>query len=888
MRTLRWLPALVLTVALLAVPSAGAVQVPSGFQARVLPIPREAGGQTTITGLRKPTTLTFGPDGEMFVGDWFGRVKVFDSVEDTTPTLALTVVKEVHSFGDRGLLGMELDPEYKTAGHNYIYLSYAYDVPLGSAEPPNAEYGDGGDDCENVSPYTDCEVSGRVVRIALDPATGVAADGAVEPPQQELVRSWCQQFNSHSMGDIEFDSSGALLVTGGEGANYSAADYGQFANPCGDPVDEGGSLRAQDVRTPGDPTDYSGAIIRVDRETGEALDDNPLFDSTDVAARRILAYGMRNPYRFEVRPGTDEVFIADVGQYYWEELNRVISPPATGQSAPNFGWPCYEGGNASLFVLNSWNQLDKPLCESLYDDPSQVTASFWGYPHGTDAAGHLFSGDECNPNAGAAFSGLAFYEAAAVPDWQVYPAGYHGALFMADAARGCVWAMHLNDSGELDPASITNFATSFDGEGTFTPVDVVQGPEGALYMPNFYDHTVEQIRYFGDNEPPVAALEADEVDGNVPLTVHFDAGASSDVEGDDLTYAWDLDGDGSFDDGSDSPTAEATYTTAVNVMAKVRVSDEFGRSDVASLTIYPGDLGAPVATIVEPLADLDWAIGDTIEYEGTADDPDPGGDADLAYHWEFNLKHCTDGECHTHPYTTSDAASGSLVAPPHEYPSHLSLELTVTDSRGRESTVTREIFPREAKVTLSSDPVGAPLDFDGKPASGGPFVLIAGGTGNVSAAPTAVIGGQKYVFASWSDGGAISHQVKPLQDLTLVAKYVLESSGGGGDESTPPTTTPPVTIVPPVVAPVVSAKVSLVSKPAGVKLRLGAIGRKAPFALPLPIGTQTTAIAPAKTKVGGRALAFRGWKSGGKLIPRRRLGLTVKADARLVALYRAR
>ena len=69
-----------------------------------------------------------------------------------------------------------------------------------------------------------------------------------------------------------------------------------------------------------------GALLRVDPATGAGLPDNPLADSTDANARRIVAYGLRNPFRLAVRPGTDEVWIGDVGWNTWEEINRVQSP----------------------------------------------------------------------------------------------------------------------------------------------------------------------------------------------------------------------------------------------------------------------------------------------------------------------------------------------------------------------------------------------------------------------------------------------------------------------------------------------------------------------------------------------------------------------------------
>ena len=136
--------------------------------------------------------------------------------------------------------------------------------------------------------------------------------------EEVLINDWCQQYPSHSVGSIVFGPDGALYASGGDGASFTFTDYGQAGtprNPCGDPpgpvgatlappTAEGGALRSQDLRTTGDPTTLSGTVIRIDPDTGNALPDNPAASSTDANVRRIVAYGLRNPFRMTVRPGT--------------------------------------------------------------------------------------------------------------------------------------------------------------------------------------------------------------------------------------------------------------------------------------------------------------------------------------------------------------------------------------------------------------------------------------------------------------------------------------------------------------------------------------------------------------------------------------------------------
>jgi glucose/arabinose dehydrogenase len=894
--TLSALALVLLAVACVWAAAASAMYLEPGFQARDLPLP-EATSPTWTDGLQKPTTLDFAPDGKMFVAERNGLVLEFDSTEDPTPTLVLAITDKVLAAGDRGLLGMKLDPEYPAKP--FVYLSYTYDAPIGgdSDDSTHTHNADGSDSCDETNFSIDCLASGRLSRVEIDPATSVAVGGAVDPGSEEvLVNSWCQQVTSHSIGDIEFDSSGALLMSGGDGASWGSIDYGQLGNPCDDPPYEGGSLRAQDLRTPatpGDPTDYSGSLIRVDRETGAALVDNPfsvnpLFGGgvEDVAAKRVLANGLRNPYRFALRPGSDEIYVGDVGQDLWEEINNFTLPLSAGV---NFGWPCYEGGPTGSLQMPRWKTAEqethKPLCEALYSNPNSVKAPFFAYPHKNTPGydGGLFAGDACKPQAGSAVAGLAFYEDEGFPAEAAFPEAYDGALFFSDAARGCIWTMKASAGGAPDPSTVANFLVHEDGDQVFTPVDVVAGPDGALYVPNFYGNSIVQIRTDG---APTAKLDVVEGStyGATPLKVKFSAAASSDPNPDDaLSYAWDLDGDGGFDDAT-GPTAEREYTAAVNVTVRVRVSDDLDHTDVAEVTLYPDDEGPPDASIVAPASDLEWAIGEEIDYEAAATDPD--GEtfgSGLSAHWEFRQVHCPDG-CHEHAATgSSSSASGSFTPGQHEYPFHLRLVLTVTDSRGMSDTETVEIYPRLIEVGVASDPAGIPLAIDGI-ALDEPFkgTTAAGGTVNVFAPSSAQVDGREYLFSSWSDGGGREHEVTSLDSVDLVAHFVAKPAGeppASGGEVQPPAPPPPP--VPPK-----SARVRLVSRPAGVKLRLGGVRRKAPFTAQVRSGLETFIAAPKTIRKNGKALRFLRWLGNGrKLGGSSRRELEVADDITYVAVY---
>ena len=160
-----------------------------------------------------------------------------------------------------------------------------------------------------------------------------------------------------------------LYVSGGDGASFSFNDYGQDGNPvnpCGDPpggsmsppTAEGGSLRSQDIRTSGDPQGFDGTILRLDPATGAAAAGNPLIGNSDVNVRRVIATGLRNPFRTTIRPGTNEIWAGDVGQGAWEEINRID----WSSGMKNAGWPCYEGAPR----MSGFDSLNIAICENLY------------------------------------------------------------------------------------------------------------------------------------------------------------------------------------------------------------------------------------------------------------------------------------------------------------------------------------------------------------------------------------------------------------------------------------------------------------------------------------------------------------------------------------------
>jgi glucose/arabinose dehydrogenase len=520
-----------LIVALAVAPSAGAATLPSGFEA-----------QTVFSSLKQPVDFRFAPDGRVFVSTKGGKIWVYDSINDPTPTLFADLSKPVYDFEDHGLLGIALDPQFNL-GRPYVYALYPFNhaledhhqqqpkgfephtkAPLWPSKPaeiggdPNYE----GDYCqetlevkEKLKPIEEkgCEVSGVLVRLTANGDEAVTNAGGAK--EEVLLEGWCQQSTTHAPGDLGFGPEGALFVSGGEGAMYEEPDHGQFGNVCEDPLDstlpewwvtsEGGSLRSQSVLR--DHTDaahstlLSGALLRIDPNTGAGWPGNPFAAEPEPNAKRIFAFGYRNPWRFIVSPRNGSIFLSNVGNAHYEEMDRI---PLSGAAPFNSGWPCYEGGPGGVSTRNDEYSQKEPatvdVCKQLFEAEDaghpQTKPPFFSYEHN----GPVVPGDPCLGHT-TDIAGLALYEG------NDYPAAYRSSLFFADAIRGCIYVMRANAECEPDPSSVSAFVSG-NAPFSFPGVDIEQGPEGNIYYAEFgtgpaggANGAIKRIVYNGPREP---------------------------------------------------------------------------------------------------------------------------------------------------------------------------------------------------------------------------------------------------------------------------------------------------------------------------------------------------------------------------------------------------
>ena len=224
------------------------------------------------SGLSSPTAMQFAPDGRLFVCEQGGRLRVIKN-GSLLPTPFVTL--PVDSSGERGLLGVAFDPDF--AANRYVYVYY-------TATTPN--------------------LHNRISRFV--------ANGDVAVPGSEVVI-----FELDALSSATNHNGGAMAFGPFDGKLYAAT--GENAN----------SANSQSLNT------VLGKMLRLNAD-GTIPSDNPFFNSTTGKNRAIWALGLRNPFTFAFNPFGTELFINDVGETTWEEIND-------GVAGANYGWPTTEG-----------------------------------------------------------------------------------------------------------------------------------------------------------------------------------------------------------------------------------------------------------------------------------------------------------------------------------------------------------------------------------------------------------------------------------------------------------------------------------------------------------------------------------------------------------------
>jgi putative heme-binding domain-containing protein len=313
------------------------------------------------TGISGATAMVIAPDGRVFVCEQTGALRIVKNGRLLKEPF-LTV--QVDHTWERGLIGVTLDPEF--ARNNFVYLTYVAQKP-----------------------YPHHRVSRFTARgdFAIPESETVLLEGDDQTKLGGAVPA------GHQGGAIHFGKDGKLYLALGE----------------------------QTAGAPSQATDsLLGKMLRINPD-GSIPEDNPFYRKTHGKYRAIWALGLRNPFTFAVQPETGRIFINDVGQTTWEEIDE-------GFAGANFGWPASEG----------------PTNDARYRGPIHH------YPVASIAGGAFCPCSES----------------------QNFPSRFRGSYFFADFVKG--W---INVLDPEHPQKVETFAT-----GLARPVDLRFAPDGSLYV----------------------------------------------------------------------------------------------------------------------------------------------------------------------------------------------------------------------------------------------------------------------------------------------------------------------------------------------------------------------------------------------------------------------
>ena len=339
--------------------------------------------------------LTFAPDGRIFVWQKNGVVRIIKNGTLLSQSF-INIAARVNTSGDRGLVGLALDPNF--ASNGYVYLLYTYE---------NA--GNPGDNGPKTARLTRVQANPSNPDVALaNSEVVILGQQGVAPCSQYPEGTDCMASDSiaHTVGTVRFGPDGKMYLGMGDGASPF------FPDPL--------ALRAQDLKT------YNGKILRINPD-GTAPSNNPFYDGNPNSIRsKIYSHGLRSPYRFSLHPTTGEVLIGDVGLSKWEEVNRG--------RGKNFGWPCYEGNGKQLTFQSTF----PGPCAAVLD--SAVTPPIYTYSHN---------------GAGAAIIGGPIYTATQYPT--PYQGNYFFADYVNNYLRRIIFNANNEVANIVDFA--TNITT---------------------------------------------------------------------------------------------------------------------------------------------------------------------------------------------------------------------------------------------------------------------------------------------------------------------------------------------------------------------------------------------------------------------------------------------
>lgn len=434
-----------------------AINLPSGFVEQIV----------ISSGLSGPVGMAFLPDWRLLVvqqgdndnGSADDDAKILLWANATLSTLV--TMPEVNTGGERGLLGIAVDPGFPT--DPYIYVFYTNTSPQ---RIHIARYTVGGDLTDPSS-----------ANLTIDGNTKVI-----------LLHDIPDDAGNHNGGTLRFGPDGKLYVSLGDDADRCDAQDLTL-------------LKGQILRI-----DVDGVDADFDATTDRALldpGDNPFSGDANLNRRLVWAYGLRNPFRFSIDPVSGRIYVGDVGAGTREEASEG-SPLAVGggsSTADNFAWPYFEGTyvppNPNCGITPPPNH--PPILE--YDHSGQGALSVMGGP--------VYRGNPYPNN---------------IPGDVSFPLSFEGVYFASDYYVGFLRARRWDPNSSTwvqitGGVTADDFATDLAGGSS----DWTVGPDGALYYVSQWTDSVRKIAYTAADFDRDGILDGDdEDDDNDGLTDEFE------------------------------------------------------------------------------------------------------------------------------------------------------------------------------------------------------------------------------------------------------------------------------------------------------------------------------------------------------------------------------
>lgn len=708
------------------------------FSAKAQLIPQFS-DQIVYSNFKEPVGITFGADGKGYIQEKKGRVRILDVDGSVMEDPLIDISEEVMGSGDHGMLGFALDPDFDENG--YIYVMYTVD----------RYWEDHRNDANYDPDSTETKVAtiGRITRYTTDfnnDNNSVIYSSRKVLLGQNYQNGFPILYTSHGVGTLAFGTDGTLLASCGEGSSFDGYDVGSYPETYWEesialgmmkPKENIGAMRAQLIDC------LAGKIIRIDKETGEGIPSNPYYDENNPSSNpsRVWTLGLRNPFRFTVRPGSGSIdpasgdpgalYVGDVGAGKWDEINIVTKP------AENLGWPLFEGMEKNFNYYNQdVDNLDAPNpyfglgnCQIEYiryqdllkqeeedgdadywspcneDDSIEgfgldlfmhkrpniaYSNGFWNKPTKThvpifDSLGNatlIEISDPDSPIKSNSFDGYSsiagfFY------DGDNFPQEYHGKYFHGDFAWW-IRAMEIDETENIISVDSLHTRAQYLTSLALSPVD------GCVYYTNLQSK-LHKICY-GGNPPPIAVANADQIYGVSPLTVTFDASESYDPFGEDLQFEWDF-GDGDIQTGM-NPThtfvADDNSPTPFTVMLTVLDSINNYANDEIIISLN----NTPPQVDVTSFEDGDFYSVEADNYlplRATIEDAEHSSE-EMDIKWETYLHHNTHFHKEQDIYNlTSYAALEPLGCNAETF--WYRIILTVTDPAGLSTVISQNIYP---------------------------------------------------------------------------------------------------------------------------------------------------------------------------------------------------